>query len=322
MALSGKSLAGPGYIILNGIRVMNIISLLAIIAACVVMLVKTTTSTNFFFFDAASHVLTALASLFLFTSELPIFQSYFARSWPLLSLSHGFVALSVAMIFLGINMLGNLNDAALNKESLGLTFWRVVIGSGILIFILGFINLISSFVFRDRAQGITARQVRAYGAVAIEKAAQNKASSGLSPLRCSTEKTQSPLPSYHSRRYSHRGSTSFSPNSPSYHSSRSNRRDSAGSARPMTPLSPPITPPAPLSPSSKYSRATNCTKKKVFSVFGRHRQSLAPPLPVNASREVQISPPMGVNPQFAHLVQRPESAVHPSRSSNPYFWNV
>lgn len=41
MVFSTKSLAGPGYIILNVIRATNIIGLLAIIVASVVMLVKT-----------------------------------------------------------------------------------------------------------------------------------------------------------------------------------------------------------------------------------------------------------------------------------------
>ena len=62
MALSQKSLAGPGYIILNGIRVLNIIGFLAVIAASVVMLAKTSVGTKFFFFDALSHVLTAITS--------------------------------------------------------------------------------------------------------------------------------------------------------------------------------------------------------------------------------------------------------------------
>jgi hypothetical protein len=62
MTLSSKSLAGPGYIILNGIRVMNIIGFLAVIAASVVMLVKTSVSSKFFFFDAVTHVLTAVTS--------------------------------------------------------------------------------------------------------------------------------------------------------------------------------------------------------------------------------------------------------------------
>jgi hypothetical protein len=62
MTLSSKSLAGPGYIILNGIRVMNIIGFLAVIAASIVMLVKTSVASKFFFFDAVTHVLTAITS--------------------------------------------------------------------------------------------------------------------------------------------------------------------------------------------------------------------------------------------------------------------
>ena len=62
MALSPKSLAGPGYIILNGIRVMNIIGLLAVIAGAVVMLVRTSVASKFFFFDAVTHVLTTITS--------------------------------------------------------------------------------------------------------------------------------------------------------------------------------------------------------------------------------------------------------------------
>ena len=62
MSFIKRSLAGPGYIILNTIRVMNIISLVAIIAASSVMLVKTFVVSKFFFFDAVSHVITALLS--------------------------------------------------------------------------------------------------------------------------------------------------------------------------------------------------------------------------------------------------------------------
>lgn len=86
----------------------------------------------------------------------------------------------------------------------------------------------------------------------------------------------------------------------------------------------------PVSPTSKYSRTTDCTKKKIWGAFmgGRKsgRQSLGPQLPVNVSaeRELEISAPMGVNPQFAHLVQRPDSALHPSRTgeSEAYRWKA
>lgn len=62
MPLSTKNLNGPGYIILNGIRVMNIIALLAVITASILMLVKISTDTKLFFFDAVSHVVTAITS--------------------------------------------------------------------------------------------------------------------------------------------------------------------------------------------------------------------------------------------------------------------
>jgi len=309
MTLSPKSLAGPGYIILNGIRAMNIIGLLAVIAASVVMLVKTSVASRFFFFDAVGHVLTAITGMFLFVSELSLFRAYFARNWPLLSPSRGFVALAIAMLVLGINMLGNLNKPATSQQALGLAFWRVVISSGIIIFILGLVNLIASYVFRDRKQGITARQVRAHGAVAVTKTPMTSSSSSggtprapelaqsyinhssptklNNPFRILTpERRQSLLPSYHT-------TVTTSPTT--------------------SPIKPPI------SPSSKYSRATDCTGKKVFlgGMFSRHNRasSLAPPLPVNPQGgEMQISAPLGVNPQFAHLVRRPDSALHPSRS--------
>lgn len=54
-----KRLAGPGYVILNGIRVINIIAFLDIIAASAVMLVQIKLQSGFFFFEAVTHVITA-----------------------------------------------------------------------------------------------------------------------------------------------------------------------------------------------------------------------------------------------------------------------
>lgn len=166
MGSSRRSIAGSGYIILNAIRALNVVGFLAVIAASVVMLVKTSVGTKFFFFDALSHVLTAITGMFLLASELSLFRGYYARNWPLLSPAHGFVTLALAMIVLGINMLGNLNKPATSQKSLGLAFWRIVIASGIIVFFMGWVNLIASYVFRERKKGITARQVRAHGAVA------------------------------------------------------------------------------------------------------------------------------------------------------------
>ncbi|KAI7368340.1 hypothetical protein KC336_g21122, partial [Hortaea werneckii] len=59
MALSSKTLAGSGHIVLNCIRGLNIIGLLAVMSASFIMLVKTSTSSKFSFFDAVSNIITA-----------------------------------------------------------------------------------------------------------------------------------------------------------------------------------------------------------------------------------------------------------------------
>ncbi|KAL8733364.1 MAG: hypothetical protein Q9166_002188 [cf. Caloplaca sp. 2 TL-2023] len=164
-----KPLAGPGYIILNVIRAMNIIGLLAVIVASFSMLVKTFIVSKFFFFDAVSHVITAALSMFLILTETPLFRNYILHSWPLLSLTHGFVTLGILMTIVGVSVLGNLNKEATSQKSLGTSYWRIVISSGIVVVILGVTNIFVSYIFRQKKLGVTARQVRAYGAVAAQK---------------------------------------------------------------------------------------------------------------------------------------------------------
>lgn len=72
-----------------------------------------------------------------------MFRSYYARNWPLLSPSHGFVTLGFAMIVLGVHMLGGLNHPPTEGESLNTVFGRIVLGGGIVIIILGFFNIIA-----------------------------------------------------------------------------------------------------------------------------------------------------------------------------------
>jgi hypothetical protein len=85
MPLTSKRLAGPGFIILNVLRAMNITGLLAVIAASIIMVIRTFTASKvisviwpfrsnlatlthdqFFFFDGATHIITALSSSTLF----------------------------------------------------------------------------------------------------------------------------------------------------------------------------------------------------------------------------------------------------------------
>ncbi|KAI9829038.1 MAG: hypothetical protein M1832_000061 [Thelocarpon impressellum] len=170
MSLAKKPLAGPGYIILNVLRVLNIIGLTAVMVASWIMLVKTFVISKFFFFDAISHVITSCISMFLVVSELTLFKSYYARNWPLFSPKSGFVTLGLAMIIVGVSILGNLNKQATSQESLGLAFWRIVIASGIIVAVLGFANITVSYVFCDKVLDVTARQIRAHGAQAAQAA--------------------------------------------------------------------------------------------------------------------------------------------------------
>ena len=90
---------------------------------------------------ASPTSLTDHAAAFLIITELPLFKSYFAQNWPLFSHKSGFVMLGVAMLSIGNSILGNLNKKATSQQSLGLAFWRVVISSGIVVIIMGTINI-------------------------------------------------------------------------------------------------------------------------------------------------------------------------------------
>jgi hypothetical protein len=145
------SLAGPGYVILNAIRVLNIIVFLDIIAASIVMLVKIPLLNSFFFFEAVTHVVTASTSSkyppsqqhLERISELTVLNGYFDRNWPMLGKEHGFTMLSLIMIILGVSVLGDLNNEARSQEAIGMAFWRIILSAGILSMIMGVINLIS-----------------------------------------------------------------------------------------------------------------------------------------------------------------------------------
>ncbi|KAA8649198.1 uncharacterized protein ATNIH1004_005093 [Aspergillus tanneri] len=169
MASLKESLAGPGFVILNAIRVLNIIVFLDIIAACAVMLAKISLLSSFFFFEAVSRAIIAGVSIFLIISELPFFRGYFDRNWPLFGQESGFITLAIVMMMLGMSVLGELNTPATSQESLGMAFWRIAVSAGILAMVMSVVNAIASLVFTNRDAGVSARHVRVYGAVAPHK---------------------------------------------------------------------------------------------------------------------------------------------------------
>ncbi|KAI8934397.1 hypothetical protein NX059_009133 [Plenodomus lindquistii] len=335
--LSAEHLAGPGYIILNILRGLNIIALGSVVASSIVMLVKTFIISKFFFFDACSHVITAIAGLFLIVSECSLFRNFFARNWPLLSSTHGFVTLGCAMMVIGLNMLGNMNKQATSQESLGMPFWRLLVASGILAIVIGFFNVVASFIFRDKARNITARRVRSRGAMTLHEDIETASSSydpkhkaftitthhtgstssrtnmhHSPPLRTGTPAVDfgspqlaatSPNASKETDNQNHLNDFNFSPLRafrtarqsflPSYHSTSPTHapKPSFFSHRPC---------------SSIYSRTTSGEpQKKRFWQRQREEQE------EETARMPEISYPLNVNPQFAHLV-KPDLAHHPS----------
>ncbi|KAF2461385.1 hypothetical protein BDY21DRAFT_360514 [Lineolata rhizophorae] len=330
MGLSAKSLAGPGYIILNTLRAMNIIALLSVVAASFVMLIRPFIVNQFFFFDACSHVFTGIFAMFLIVSETPIARRYFERNWPLFSPNHGFVALGVAMIVLGINVLGNLNKETSSQQNMGLAFWRLVVASGIMVFILGVFNITASYVFRDSRNGISARRVRSHGAVAVafapdtESGKPGSIKTTISPSNYS-QRSYSPMAQQPARPWHDR--KTFSPiktlgqalwntvpgGSGHDADADADADDKHGAAAAADNVNASANPnpnvgngahgysPAPY-PRTPDSHLTKKSRRR-----DRMRESLGIP-----RRTMEISAPTNVNPQFAHLVRQPDPAHHPS----------
>jgi hypothetical protein len=286
---------------------------------------------QFFFFDATSHVITAFAGLFFIVSECSLFRSFYARNWPLLSPSHGFVTLGCAMMVIGLNLLGNMNKEATSQKSLTMPFWRLLVASGVLAVVIGLFNVIASFIFRDKARNITARMVRSRGAMTLHEdletqsqytgsqydpkhkaftisshhtgstSSRNNVHGNTPPMRMGTPPVDCGSPQANRENDPNQLSQfDFNPIRafrtarqsflPSYHS-QSPPKTNFFSNRPA---------------SSIYSRTTSGEpSKKRFWQRQREEQEQ------ETARMPEISFPLNVNPQFAHLV-KPNLAHHPS----------
>ncbi|CAF9908848.1 MAG: hypothetical protein GOMPHAMPRED_006335 [Gomphillus americanus] len=167
---------GVGYLILNILRVLNIISLLGAVAAAIVLLIKTFIVNGYFFFDSIIHVVIFVFSIFLLISEAPIFERiriWYSNNFPLLSYQSGVATLGLFMVIDGSLVLSNLNNDYANSADYGRSFYSAVIAGGLLPFIVGILNIIASLLFRNRKQGITSRMIRKYGSVGAEKIAHD-----------------------------------------------------------------------------------------------------------------------------------------------------
>ena len=182
--VSNATSRGTGHLVLNVLRACNIITLLAIAVVSWVMIVMTALRRTFFFFDAASHFFASAAAVALILTELSLFKSYVRRTWPAFSPAHGLAWLGTAMVVMGCQVLGNLNEPAIQPGKIGQEFYNLVLATGSLALTFGVANIATSILFADRKEGINARMIRSDGNLAASSA-ESDAVSDLAEKRAS-----------------------------------------------------------------------------------------------------------------------------------------
>ncbi|KAJ1338194.1 hypothetical protein MN608_01052 [Microdochium nivale] len=170
---SSSGFQGSGYIYLNVVRALNIIILQAVAAACILMMVFAKMPNGYTFFADVSLFFIVCACFLLTWSELPIKagKSWIANHFPVISEGFGFTWFGVTMFVMGCHTLGALSHEPFTPETIPLPIWQLIIAAGILAMIAGVLNIVSSLVFKNKEAGITAREVRNYGATTAESVA-------------------------------------------------------------------------------------------------------------------------------------------------------
>lgn len=163
------SFRGVGMIALQALRILTIIGLTAATASCWIMMVKVGKDKTYFVFESASLFFLSLVCIFLAISEFPVIKfvkDYYRNSWPRFSDRHGLTWLGCAMLLIGCNLLGRLNQPAYDAKKLGDSFFQLVLASGVLTVTFGALNVVCSLTWRDGKNGINARDVRSKGSLA------------------------------------------------------------------------------------------------------------------------------------------------------------
>lgn len=170
---SSSGFQGSGYIYLNVVRALNIIILQAVAAACILMMVFAKMPNGYTFFADVSLFFIVCACFLLTWSELPIKagKSWIANHFPVISEGFGFTWFGVTMFVMGCHTLGALSHEPFTPATIPLPIWQLIIAAGILAMIAGVLNIVSSLVFKNKEAGVTAREVRNYGATTAESVA-------------------------------------------------------------------------------------------------------------------------------------------------------
>lgn len=165
--LGGFVKRGVSMVILQVLRACTLIGLATALVAFWVLAIKISMARAFFVFDAASLIFMSGISLFLALSELPlggVGRRFFEHHWPAFSPRHGLGWLGFALIMVGCDILGQLNNPKVGPESLGKPWWRLVLASGILNLTFGLLNVVATFALHDWLSGQNVRVIRTIGA--------------------------------------------------------------------------------------------------------------------------------------------------------------
>ncbi|KAG9256658.1 uncharacterized protein F5Z01DRAFT_648853 [Emericellopsis atlantica] len=157
---SGFAASGILMIVLTIVRVCTIITLGSVMTSCWVLAIKIDMSKPWFFFDAASLVFMSGICLFLVLSELPFGKAFFMNHWPAFSARSSLGWLGLALVAIGCNILGKLNNSNVERKNIGGPWYSLVLASGILSLIMGVLNLIGTLASIPKGG---ARQVRSWG---------------------------------------------------------------------------------------------------------------------------------------------------------------
>jgi hypothetical protein len=162
--LTGFAGSGFSMVVLQVLRVFTLVGLTTVMVSCWVLAIKINMDKTYFVFDAASLVFMSGMALFLALSELPFGKKFFLHNWPAFSTQCGLGWLGLALIIIGCNTLGKLNNANTESKKIGMPWWQLVLASGILNIVFGCLNVIATFAFHDWSGGNNARVVRSNGA--------------------------------------------------------------------------------------------------------------------------------------------------------------
>ena len=163
------SFRGIGMIVLQVLRGLTTIALLASCISCWALVIHVEQRHPLFVFECAALAFVSFFCLFLIISEFPVIdvvRDWYRRTWPIFSDFHGPSSFGIAVMFIGFNLLGKLNQSSFEQDRLGKSFWQLVMGASILDVALGALNVAGAILWMDRKNGITARDVRSMGSLA------------------------------------------------------------------------------------------------------------------------------------------------------------